>query len=531
MPLVIDLHGAGSNGYQQQYISGWDKLADSEKFYVVYPDGTGTENIQTSTYPLIGTIEVDLSTYYWNAGPGFNSDVDDLGFLLAMVQAIQGEANIDPSQIFVTGLSNGAAMTQKLACESADSFAGFAPLAFGLPMTVAQCNPSREVPVLLSMGLEDAVVPYIPNASDGFEAWREINSCGVGTSTAGFADGLNPDQNHCVVDESCNSGAKVGLCSIHGADQYLFQVKVNIPIIGEVTVHEQNINAQGHILYFNDHDVNVAGVIWDFLQSQTNNAPDLVVNNPGVNDAALETGESFTLSATTYNQGSAPAGTTILHYYISDSPTIDTSKTELDTDTVGSLAAGTDEMDNTITAAPGSPGTYWVGACVDAVTGESNVGNQCSSGVQITVSTPTAPDLVVISPGVDDSSLAFGQSYSLSATSHNQGSAPAAATTLRYYRSEDATITGADIPLGADDVDGLGASESEPDSIHGTAPAAPGSWWLGACIDAVSGESNIDNQCSSGVPITVSEEPPSPGADSLLCFPVPAAGKYSIICL
>ena len=67
-------------------------------------------------------------------------------------------------------------------------------------------------------------------------------------------------------------------------------------------------------------------------------------------------------------------------------------------------------------SAPATDGTYYVGACVDAVSGESNMENQCSSGVQITVSTPIAPDMVVIDPSVSDSTLTPGQTFTIYAT-------------------------------------------------------------------------------------------------------------------
>ncbi len=49
-------------------------------------------------------------------------------------------------------------------------------------------------------------------------------------------------------------------------------------------------------------------------------------------------------------------------------------------------ASLTSSKSNRITA-PDSGGTYYYGACVDSVSGESNTGNNCSSGVAVTVST------------------------------------------------------------------------------------------------------------------------------------------------
>ena len=171
-------------------------------------------------------------------------------------------------------------------------------------------------------------------------------------------------------------------------------------------------------------------------------APDLVVESPSVSDSSPVTGASFTLSATVRNQGSGPSASTTLRYYRSTDATITTGDTEVGTDAVGTLSAsGTSDESATVTA-PSSPGTYYYGACVDDVTGESDTSNNCSGAVTVAVGVPPAPDLVVESPSVSDSSPVTGASFTLSATVRNQGSGPSASTTLRYYRSADATITG-----------------------------------------------------------------------------------------
>ena len=89
---------------------------------------------------------------------------------------------------------------------------------------------------------------------------------------------------------------------------------------------------------------------------------------------------------------------------------------------------------------------------------------------------PTAPDLVVRSPSVSDSSLDAGQSFTLRATVRNQGEERSAATTLRYYRSSDATISRSDARVGTDAVGSLSASGASTESIGLTAPASAGTY-------------------------------------------------------
>ena len=113
------------------------------------------------------------------------------------------------------------------------------------------------------------------------------------------------------------------------------------------------------------------------------------------------------------------------------------------------------------------------------------------------------PDLIVASASVSDNTLTPAQSFTLNATVRNQGTAAAAATTVHYYQSPDATITADDAPVGTDPVSGLSADQTSAVSIDLTAPSSAGMYYYGACVQSVDGESNTDNNCSAGVSVTV----------------------------
>ena len=177
------------------------------------------------------------------------------------------------------------------------------------------------------------------------------------------------------------------------------------------------------------------------------------MGSPTVSDSSPTTGATFTLSATVRNDGDGAAAATTLRYYRSTDGTITTSDTSVGTDAVGGLSAGATSPESISLTAPSSAGTSYYGACVDTVTGESDTTNNCSSAVSVTVPAPppppqTNPDLEVQSPSVNDSSLDTGDSFTLSATVRNDGDGSAAATTLRYYRSTDGTITTSDTSVG-----------------------------------------------------------------------------------
>ena len=97
------------------------------------------------------------------------------------------------------------------------------------------------------------------------------------------------------------------------------------------------------------------------------------------------------------------------------------------------------------------------------------------------------------------------QALTLRVTVENRGSGSSGPTTLTYYRSDDSTITPADTEVGTDGVAGLGASESSAESTLTYAPSTPGTYYYGACVDSMPGESDTTNNCSAVAAATVSE--------------------------
>jgi polyhydroxybutyrate depolymerase len=170
--LVINLHGAGANGGAQEAISNYDAAADALGFVVAYPDG------------------IDES---WADGRGASTPdrqgVDDVGFLTALIDRLVRDYGIPPGRVFATGMSAGAFMANRLACDRADVIAAIAPVAGTLGSNVP-CNPSRPVSVLQFHGTADPVVPFgggpmegRGGASDVLSApalaakWRGIDGC------------------------------------------------------------------------------------------------------------------------------------------------------------------------------------------------------------------------------------------------------------------------------------------------------------------------------------------------------------------
>ena len=113
------------------------------------------------------------------------------------------------------------------------------------------------------------------------------------------------------------------------------------------------------------------------------------------------------------------------------------------------------------------------------------------------------PDLEVRGPTVTDADPQPGGAFTLSVTARNAGAGASAATTLRYYRSADATVSTGDTALGTDAVPALAAGGRSAESIPLTAPAEAGTYYYGACVDAVADESDTTDNCSASVRVDV----------------------------
>ena len=246
----------------------------------------------------------------------------------------------------------------------------------------------------------------------------------------------------------------------------------------------------------------------DSPPGEDRDGPDLVVGSPSVDDRQPGPGATFMLNATVRNLGNVESVATTLRFYRSADDSISGGDTEVGSAHVpGVAASGASDHSITLTA-PSDPGTYRYGACVDGVADESDAGNNCSTAVAVRVTgsgDSGEPDLVVESPAVSDDEPAPGATFTLSVVVQNGGEGDSEATTLRYYRSTNSTISARDTEVGTDAVDRVAAGGSSDESIDLSAPDDPGTYYYGACVDSVSGESRTDNNCSSGVKVEVAD--------------------------
>ena len=161
------------------------------------------------------------------------------------------------------------------------------------------------------------------------------------------------------------------------------------------------------------------------------------------------------------------------------------------------------------------------------VRGVNDEGNGAwSSSGHGTVGPTQPPNLVMSALTVDDANLDPGETFTLSATVTNAGEGYSPVTTLRYYRSTNATISRSDTQVGTDVVSALSPSGTSAESIALSAPATPGRYHYGACVDPVADESDTSDNCSASVRVdVVGSTASSPGFDIDIVFvdPQPSA--------
>jgi len=169
IPLVLFFHGGGGDMRQARSYN-FEDTAEKYGFAVAFLNGA-------SAFP-----NGRLAT--WNAGTccgrARDTESDDVGYVRAVVADIQAQFAIADNKIFATGMSNGAMMSYRLACEASDIFAAIAPVAGTDSTTV--CNPANPVSVLHIHALDDTHVLFEGGA--GEDAFNDLSRVTEFTSVA-----------------------------------------------------------------------------------------------------------------------------------------------------------------------------------------------------------------------------------------------------------------------------------------------------------------------------------------------------------
>lgn len=208
--LVLDFHGGGGNANTQMKTSKFSDLADQQGFIVAYPNGTGRHDDKLLT---------------WNGGTccayAVTNQIDDVGFVRALVKDVESKYKIDAKRIYATGLSNGGIFSYRLACDASDLFAAVAPVSGTL--NYVRCSPVQPVSVIHFHGTDDSHIGYnggagpdslvdVPFASvkESIDFWLNADRCEKTPQTESFDDIQHDTYSNCA------NGTAVELYTIVG---------------------------------------------------------------------------------------------------------------------------------------------------------------------------------------------------------------------------------------------------------------------------------------------------------------------------
>jgi polyhydroxybutyrate depolymerase len=258
-PLVIVLHGNTQTGADMAARTSWPQVARREHFGLVFPDGLNrawADLRPDANRPL-------------HAPP---KGTDDVAFIVKLIEKYIADGSADPKRIYVTGVSNGGAMTMTLACARADLFAAAASVIINFTDDLANaCHPSRPVPMLMMNGTADPLVPYLGGrgtsrfAVSGFWStertlafWRRVNGCEEQDATAADLEDRDTTDHSTVTQISSN-------CP-HGRDVVLYRINDGGHRMPGNSGDARLPRMVNYFLGPQNHDIDGAETIWAFFK-------------------------------------------------------------------------------------------------------------------------------------------------------------------------------------------------------------------------------------------------------------------------
>jgi polyhydroxybutyrate depolymerase len=220
LPVVLAFHGGGGNAAGFQRYAELDRVADREKFLVVYPNGTGVWRDRLLT---------------WNAGDGCcgyaaTNQINDVGFVSTVIGDLQRRISIDQKRIYATGHSNGGILAHRLAAERSGIFAAVVAVAGALDLETFV--PTRAVPVMQIHSVTDrralyagGLGPPFPGTNvrvqhqpveEGLNRWIAANGCSTRADTADVKSDMGQTAT-LLVWRGCRDGAEVAHWKLSGS--------------------------------------------------------------------------------------------------------------------------------------------------------------------------------------------------------------------------------------------------------------------------------------------------------------------------
>lgn len=231
LPALVHFPGLGENAYFAEQFSELFPAADQNGYLMVVPEHYGTG---------------------WQGVPGGTAlpNVDDLGYVQALMDVVKSRFGADPKRLYSSGMSNGSWFSQLTACRLNTLYAAFVAVS-GPLADQKNCNPGRHVPVLMFHGTTDPLVPY-SGAAPALAFWVKNNGCASTTTDTNLPD-VDPNDGTTIVRhvyQNCPPDGPVIFYQIIGGGHNWPGGKPFLP---------------GNVLGGTTNDINGNQVIWDFV--------------------------------------------------------------------------------------------------------------------------------------------------------------------------------------------------------------------------------------------------------------------------
>lgn len=257
-PVVLSLHGRYASMVSQARVSAFNDVADREGFIVLYPQAYDPKLKDPTWNYLKGIL------------PAFSFPWDDEAFLDTLVDDLAQDLNIDMKRLYVTGLSNGGYMTNRLACTRSNRYAAFASVAGAAPFGIVDlCEKTTHSPFMLVQGTDDPISPWKGVVGPDPESGKPIYMVLPTDMTMGFWT----DQNECTgkVERqdlaSTDPDSSVSILSVGGCPNDAAVVLYAVVGGGHVWpgVFDYKDEQLGEV----NMDYNASEKIWEFLSQYT----------------------------------------------------------------------------------------------------------------------------------------------------------------------------------------------------------------------------------------------------------------------
>lgn len=257
-PVVIMFHGGGGTAETAMRKTGWHKKADRKGFLAVFPEGTPPDPSRPGSFAY--------NPQTWNDGSkrgvgATERRVADVKFISEMIEYLKGHLSVNERRIYITGFSNGASMSFRLARELSKVFAAVAPVAGADWLDDKQ--PDRPVPLIYITGTADPLNPFQggeirigrkrygkkPPVDKMILKWIKLHAC--------------RDKAHTVYDQDRAKGVAYTMQdNIHAVELYILTDHGHYWPGGKSALPER-------IAGKNTTKLNATDIIWDFFNKHS----------------------------------------------------------------------------------------------------------------------------------------------------------------------------------------------------------------------------------------------------------------------